>query len=82
MVALCGKALEPADAQTFVESAVPFKVPQIKIAYFSHSNRSFFISDPDEDAGEGVYSGEGSVGSEVLDDLPNAARASVPSLNV
>ncbi|MDZ4657415.1 MAG: hypothetical protein SH868_07525 [Bythopirellula sp.] len=32
VVALRGEALEPADTQSFVESAVTFKVPQIEIA--------------------------------------------------
>lgn len=32
VIALGGKALEPADAQSFVESAVTFKVPQIETA--------------------------------------------------
>ena len=30
VVAPCGEALEPADAQSFVESTITFKVPQIE----------------------------------------------------
>ena len=39
VIALCGKAFEPADAQSFVESAVAFKVPQIEITSVSHLKR-------------------------------------------
>ncbi len=38
VVALGGKSLIPADAQSFVESAVAFKVPQIEVTSFSHLN--------------------------------------------
>jgi hypothetical protein len=35
VIALCGKAFEPADAQSFVKSTIAFKVPQIEIGQIS-----------------------------------------------